>query len=281
MSKKIDEKLLICPECKSKNLIFDFGGFKCNECHKEYEIEKDKYIFRRYTESNINDKLDRIKYFFKKYPKFYSFLISLISPVLKRNINHFIKKYTKNKDVVALNIGSGNTDLSGDISNIDIFPYDNVDLVCDIENLSIKDNSVDVIINIAVLEHVPNPEKVVKEMHRVLKKGGIVYSSIPFIQGFHASPYDYSRRTIEGIKHLYKDFETIEVKCAGGPTSGFLWILQEYLAILFSFGIKPLYRILHIFFMLITFPLKFLDFILIKHPMAKNISSSFCFIGKK
>ena len=101
------------------------------------------------------------------------------------------------------------------------------------------------------------------------------------MQPFHASPYDFSRRTVEGMKVLYKDFDTIELKPSGGPTSGLLWIFQEWVSILLSFGIKPLHYLLNIVLMLLTFPLKFLDFILIYHPMSKNISSGFLYIGRK
>lgn len=152
-----------------------------------------------------------------------------------------MNEYVNDKDVVAINVGSGSSDISSNVSNVDIFAYENVDITCDIEKLPFKDKSVDIIINIAVLEHVPQPEKVVKEFYRVLKKGGKIYLHFPFIQGFHASPYDFSRKTYAGIKILLKDFEVIDIHIAGGPTSGFLWIFQEWIAILFSFGIKPLY----------------------------------------
>ena len=45
-----------------------------------------------------------------------------------------------------------------------------------------------------------NTKKVVSEMLRVLKPGGELYCSIPFIFGFHASPHDYQRYTVEGFK---------------------------------------------------------------------------------
>jgi len=39
--------------------------------------------------------------------------------------------------------------------------------------------------------------------------------------------------------------------------------------------------LIYLFVMVITAPIKFLDYFLIKHPMAKNISSGFVYIGKK
>jgi len=282
MSKKIEFEILKCSNCGSDELKIGNGAVKCEKCNSFFLFQDNKYIFKSLNKSNIIDSLDRIKHFMKHYDKFYQLLIHFISPVLEtRSVKKYVKKNVTGKNFVALNIGSGSSNISNEISNIDIFLYKSVDLACDIENIPIKDNVVDYIFNIAVLEHVPNPEKVVNEMHRILKKEGVIYVFFPFMQPFHASPYDFSRRTIEGMKDLFKDFEQIELKPFGGPTSGFLWVLQEWIAILFSFGSKKLHLIIFLLTTLLTFPLKFLDFLLVHHPLAKNISSGFIFIGKK
>ncbi|MEM4261010.1 MAG: class I SAM-dependent methyltransferase [Candidatus Woesearchaeota archaeon] len=282
MSKVINPNILQCPQCKSDNLHFGDILLHCSNCNSNFFLKNNKYYFQELTKDNISDNIDKIKNKFKKYEKFYRFLIRVISPVCPTvNEKKIIDKFVKDENAIALNLGSGSYDLSKKVSNLDIFDYECVDIICDIENLPIKSNSVDFIINIAVLEHVTNPEKVVEEINRVLKVGGIVCSYIPFIQPFHASPFDFSRRTYEGMKVLFKDFDIIELKCGGGPVSGFLWVFQELLSLIFSFGIKKLHIFLSLFFMVITFPIKFLDFIFIHHPMAKNISSAFFIIAKK
>ncbi|MDD2896321.1 MAG: class I SAM-dependent methyltransferase [Aliarcobacter sp.] len=247
----------------------------------EYQIDNGKFIFNKLESSDIEDSLDKFKNMLKQYTKFYYWLINIISPVyVNNNQKKFLSSYIT-EDKVCLNIGSGNSNISDGIYNIDIFAYDNVDVVCNIEKLPFKDNSIDVILNIAVLEHVPNPQKVINEIYRVLKPNGIIYTAFPFMQGFHASPYDFTRVTEEGIKVLHEKFEIIEVKPFGGPTSGMLWVFQEWISILFSFGSKRLHMIIYILVLLLTFPIKFLDYFLIRHPMAKNIASGFIFIGKK
>lgn len=246
-----------------------------------YEIKSGKYIFKKYESSDITDGLDKLKNKFKSFPRIYYFLIQLISPVyVDSNLKKFIKENIK-KDQLVINLGSGNSNISAEVLNVDIFDYDNVDIVCDIADLPFSDNSIDIIINLAVLEHVPEPELVINEIYRVLKIDGIIYTAFPFIQGFHASPFDYTRVTIEGIHELHKKFEKIELKPFGGPTSGMLWIFQEWVAILFSIGSRKAYFIIYLLMMLLTFPLKFLDILLSKHPMAKNIASGFIFIGRK
>lgn len=250
---------------------------------EEYQIKNGKYTFIPVQEEIVTDFLDKIKYKIKKFDKLYSTLIEIISPVYPQpfiDAKRIINSEIKGKNVVALNLGSGNSDFGDDLLNVDILPYQNVDIICDIENIPFKDNSVDYIINIAVLEHVPNPQKVIAEINRILKPGGKIYCFIPFMQPFHASPYDFQRYTYEGMKHQFREFKILKLKPVG-PTSGMLWVLQEWFALFFSFGIKPLHTFLYLFFMIITFPVKFLDFILQYHPMSKNMASGFSLLGEK
>jgi len=60
--------------------------------------------------------------------------------------------------------------------------------VMDLENLKFKDNSFDLVFSTYVLEHLDNPEKVIKEMVRVTKKDG----NIVFIAPNFGSPLNYS-----------------------------------------------------------------------------------------
>jgi SAM-dependent methyltransferase len=216
------------------------------------------------------------------------FLVYLVSPVffhhprfIDRSLKQLVRRKIEENSLRAINIGSGNTNISPHILNVDFMNYSHVNIICDIQNLPFRDDSLDCVINVAVLEHLEHPEKVVEEIKRVLRPGGIVYSYFPFIQGIHASPSDFSRRTDEGLKLLFHQFEIIKIKPSGGPVSGFLWIFQEFISLLLSFGIKPLYRLIHILIMLLTFPLKYLDAVLIFHPMAANISTGFTLIAKK
>jgi len=281
MSKTIETNLLQCPKCNSNEILKKNNYILCQSCNSKYQMKNEKYYFHTLDSASITDNLDRFKHFIKRYKKIYAFLIKTISPVYLDNTEEkFIEKYISS-DKIALNIGSGYSDLSKNITNVDIFAYDSVNVVCDITNLPFKDNSIDVVLNIAVLEHVQNPQVVINEIYRVLKPNGKIYTAFPFIQGFHASPYDFTRVTYEGIKYLHRDFNQIEVIPYGGPTSGFLWVMQEWLTLILSFGIKKIHTPIYIFIMLITFPIKFLDYVLIKHPMAKNISSGFIFIGEK
>jgi hypothetical protein len=94
------------------------------------------------------------------------------------------------------------------------------------------------------------------------------------MQGIHAAPNDFARFTPNGLLELFKEFKNCDVTIGAGPSSGFAWVLQEWLALVFSFGSEKLYKILYFLFFTVT-PIKFLDILLSKHPMASKISSGF------
>lgn len=57
-----------------------------------------------------------------------------------------------------------------------------------------------------VLEHHPQPEKMIAEMSRIIKKGGYLLLSFPLIGGLHEEPHDYQRLThyqIQNFSHKY------------------------------------------------------------------------------
>lgn len=247
-----------------------------------YEYKDGKFVFLEFKEEIVSDSLDKIKTFFKKFIWLYELLIYVIAPLYPSRYYYLkrVLKRTKDKDLVIINLGSGYTDLRDDMINVDLIPYAPVNVVCDITKLPFKDNSVDQIINIAVLEHVPNPREVIAEIHRVLKPRGKLLCEIPFMQAFHASPYDFQRYTYEGIKVQFQNFKNLKIHSIS-PTGGMLWPLQEWIVMLFSFGIKTLHNILLIIVMCLTFPIKFLDVILQYHPLSKNIASCFIFECEK
>ncbi|MBU1176931.1 class I SAM-dependent methyltransferase [Patescibacteria group bacterium] len=89
----------------------------------------------------------------------------------------------------------------------------NPDIVGDVCDMSLKDESVDAIICKAVLEHVSEPQKAVKEIYRILRKGGKCFVYVPFLYPYHAHKgvyKDYYRYTEDGIKYLFRKFKSIE-----------------------------------------------------------------------
>ncbi len=86
----------------------------------------------------------------------------------------------------------------------------------DVQRIPLRGQSVDCILCTEVLEHLPRPERCVDEMHRLLRDGGLVLASVPFLYPVHADPYDYQRFTEDGLRELFKRFKAVEVHRMGG-----------------------------------------------------------------
>ncbi|MFH0800860.1 MAG: class I SAM-dependent methyltransferase [bacterium] len=219
----------------------------------------------------------------KGYGRFYYFLLYVFSPVYGslRPVKKILEQFGKEK--IILNLGSGPNYYMGrkDLVNIDIFAFQEVDIVADAHDLPIAKNSVDLIINTAMLEHVEEPGKIVDEMYRVTRPGGYVLCYVPFIVPFHPAPSDFFRWTSGGARKLFSRFSDVTIHVGGGPTSGMLWVFQEWLSTLLSFGSRTLHDLLFLLLMLLTFPIKFLDIVLAWFPTAENIASGFYITARK
>lgn len=81
------------------------------------------------------------------------------------------------------------------------------DLMYDGDRLPFDDESFDCVLSVQVLEHTPDPEPLVREMGRVLKKGGLLILNAPFSFRLHEEPHDYFRYTPHGLAEMCKRAE--------------------------------------------------------------------------
>ena len=86
------------------------------------------------------------------------------------------------------------------------------DKVYDGKVIPFENESFDSVISIEVLEHVFNPDEFLSEINRVLKKGGLLLLTVPFVWDEHEQPFDYARYSSFGLYHLLENhgFEIIE-----------------------------------------------------------------------
>lgn len=87
----------------------------------------------------------------------------------------------------------------------DIAPTDNTDLVVDATALPFSDSSVDVVMALEVLEHMPQPRALVSEASRVTRSGGRLILTVPFMFGVHDFR-DYQRFTPLGMERLLAEY---------------------------------------------------------------------------
>jgi SAM-dependent methyltransferase len=73
--------------------------------------------------------------------------------------------------------------------------------------LPFSNQEFDSVITNQVFEHVFNPDKFLSEINRVLKVGGLLLISVPFVWDEHEQPNDYARYSSFGLKFaLEKSF---------------------------------------------------------------------------
>lgn len=85
-------------------------------------------------------------------------------------------------------------------------------------NLPIADKTFDSAFCCSVLEHTREPWKAFDEFYRILKPGGKIILSVPFVYYLHGQPNDYFRFTRYGIENLAhkSGFEIVELSVVGG-----------------------------------------------------------------
>lgn len=94
-----------------------------------------------------------------------------------------------------------------------------IDHACDLtQPLPLDDASFDTILMSSVLEHIPEPEALWKEMARVLRAGGTLLLNVPFLYWLHEIPHDYYRYTEYALRRFAEQsgFEVLELEPLGG-----------------------------------------------------------------
>lgn len=104
-----------------------------------------------------------------------------------------------------------------DKPNVLNYSNEKPDIYADILNIPLKDNKFDTVLILQVLEHLSQPQKALAESNRILKKGGYLIISVPFMYPLHDLPQDYYRYTEFVIKELLKDskFKIVKITPQG------------------------------------------------------------------
>lgn len=150
------------------------------------------------------------------------------------DIAKFVTKYMIAEQVTTI-VDVGSRDINGATKplfanplwtyyGLDLEAGPNVDLVVDdpYRWSQIVSATVDVVVCTQTLEHSPQPWRVVREIARVVRPGGLIYCCVPCEMPFHEFPVDCFRVWPDGMRGLFADagIEPIEVYMFTGEGAG-------------------------------------------------------------
>lgn len=181
-----------------------------------YSPEKNCFIFDEVYK--VEDKSSN--------PLFYS------EDEIKKSLNWRTQNYKLTKswvdslpsDYLVLDLGCGRLTNSNLLKNskavyMDGAYFEGVNVVCDFaKKIPIKSSSVDAILLSNVLEHVPEPQLLMKEISRILKEDGELLLLVPYSIKLHQTPFDFFRYTKYALEYLSNNsgLKVKEIREVGG-----------------------------------------------------------------
>ncbi|HVI59145.1 MAG TPA: class I SAM-dependent methyltransferase [Luteimonas sp.] len=122
---------------------------------------------------------------------------------------------------VVLDIGAGNRWLQPHLpTDVDYIALDypptgrdmygaQPDVFADAAQLPLMNGCIDAVVCLEVIEHVRHPQQMLGEIARVLRPGGRLCLSMPFLYPIHDAPFDFQRLTRYG---LVRDIEEVGLR---------------------------------------------------------------------
>ncbi len=100
---------------------------------------------------------------------------------------------------------------------VDIDEHRNPDIVADFcDESKLPAQTCDFVVLSEVLEHFHAPPQALIQARRLLRPGGRLILTTPFIFPLHERPHDYFRYTKYGLQHLLNPFEDVRVRERNG-----------------------------------------------------------------
>lgn len=107
---------------------------------------------------------------------------------------------------------------------------ENIDIFYDGKTLPFENSYFDTVFSSEVFEHVFNLEEMLREINRVMKPGGVILVTCPYIIAEHEVPNDFGRYTSFGLKDLFirNGFEILEYEKLGSSIESSMQLFISY-----------------------------------------------------
>lgn len=288
----------ICPVCKQKayinNSVVNCSNIECGIVFPLVKnipilINEDDSIFsiKDYVDKpdNIVTSKMKIKNIAKRIKGFFPSLSNNLSSKNNFILLGNLLSHKINPKILIIGGASitTNTEMIINPDNIvvesDVYIGPRTQIIIDGHNIPFENDTFDLVIFQAVLEHVADPFKCVQEAHRVLNSDGLIFAATPFMQQVHMGAYDFTRFTYLGHRRLFRAFSEIESGISAGTGVALGWSIRAFVNSLinnkyFSFILTT---IVHFLF----FWLKYIDYIIHNNKGTYDGASGFYFIGRK
>lgn len=156
----------------------------------------------------------------------------------KSNLAYFKEKLANEyESKIILDLGAGGAPFREILARfervigIDFYPYRHVALVSDLTKpLPLKSATIDIVFMSNVLEHIPTPIELLSECCRILKPGGYIVATVPFLVSIHRAPYDFHRYTNFMLERMLREagFKEIKVEPLGSPLHVYETIQRQF-----------------------------------------------------
>ena len=274
--------LLVCPDCRV-NLQTHARGLLCPRCHAEFPFEGG--VPKLWPPSRAAHLAAAVANFQRPHAQTRQAFRALLPPspicdpgavARRRNCQAQMARG------LILNVGSKAADWGPHVINFDLVLPEGArktDLLGDLERLPFAEGALDGVICTNVLEHVADAGACLAEIARVLKPGGALYITVPFIFPRHPDPLDCRRWTLDGLRRDLKAFEELDAGICGGPFSALVAVVPAWLAAPFSN--YYLFNAVRNGLGWLLWPVKFLDHIAVRSPRAIGAAASFYYLGRR
>lgn len=287
-------KFLTCPVCHGA-LTNGEKVLCCVRCSIDYPLTEGVPDFRPPELSalvpsdlhgDIKTKLRSRKGLFRAVQVFNRILFPVVNLASKRNLRELGTMVERDfPDAPTLNLGCGAGTGRGieylpRRIDMDAVPMPGVALLADGCHLPFADASIAAVVSQGVLEHIPDPWAVAREIMRILKPGGHAYIEVPLVEGYHADPDDYWRFTRSGLRVIFAGLTPHREGATSGPASAAGLFFREFVG---SFSTN---RWIHAFLKyvigsILVLPLRVFDYWLGRKKNAHVLAASLHYWGIK